>query len=60
MNRKECDALTDEFDAEELAMLNECMSKIKQHVDKNIDRSNDPKKVSRLLTFRWYVNKNFQ
>ncbi|WP_147303068.1 hypothetical protein [Marinoscillum furvescens] len=60
MNKNQCDSLTEDLTEEELAVLDECMSKIRQHVDKNIDRANDPKAVSRLLTFRWYVNKNFQ
>lgn len=47
------------FDAEELAMLKSTLSKIKGHVDKNIEGSADPQQISRLLSMRWYINQNF-
>lgn len=47
------------FDAEELAMLEATLSKIKGHVDKNIEGSSDPQQISKLLSMRWFINQNF-
>ena len=47
------------FDAEELAMLESTLSKIKGHVDKNIEGSSDPQQISKLLSMRWYINQKF-
>ena len=47
------------FDAEELALLESTISKIKGHVEKNIEGSSDPQQISKLLSVRWYINQNF-
>ncbi|MEQ8471583.1 MAG: hypothetical protein RIC35_10370 [Marinoscillum sp.] len=49
----------EDFDAEELAMLDSTLSKIRKHVDKNIEGASDPQKISKLLSFKWYINKTF-
>ncbi len=47
------------FDAEEMAMLDATLSKIKGHVDKNIEGSSDPQEISKLLSMRYFINQNF-
>lgn len=49
----------DGFDAEELAMLDATLSKIKGHLDRNIEGSNDPQEISRLLSMRYYINQSY-
>ena len=47
------------FDAEEMAMLDATLSKIKGHVDRNIEGSSDPQEISKLLSMRYFINQNF-
>ncbi|MEQ9302995.1 MAG: hypothetical protein RJQ14_03700 [Marinoscillum sp.] len=49
----------EDFDAEELAMLDATLSKIKAHLDKNIEGSSDPQKISKLMSYKWYINQTF-
>lgn len=44
------------LNAEEKILLDECMSRIMRHVDKNLEKAAELKTVARLLTFRWLLS----
>lgn len=47
------------FDAEEMMLLERCVSKIKSHIDRNIESAQDSYQVNRLLDAKWYILENF-
>jgi len=47
------------FDAEELMLMERCVSKIKRHIDRNLENAQDRYQADRMLTAKWYISENF-
>lgn len=59
-NQKQYADLSKDFDVEEMAMMQECLIKIRKHVERNLESATDQDQVSRLMDFQWHLNANFQ
>lgn len=44
-----------DLNEEEAILLHDCMTNIRKHVDKNIDRTKNASELARLLTFRRHL-----
>lgn len=53
------EVLSEDFDAEEMMLLEACVSRIKKHLEKNLESAQNADQVSRLLDAQWYISQNF-
>ena len=47
------------LDAEELMLLERTVSKIKRHLDRNLEIIEDRDQANRLMEAKWYIAENF-
>lgn len=47
------------LEADEADMLAACVSKIKKHINRNLEQTEDHFKMSRLLSAIWYLNEHY-
>ncbi|MEQ9049381.1 MAG: hypothetical protein RLP11_03685 [Marinoscillum sp.] len=58
-NQPQTTSFQTELDTEEQMLIASCVSKIKKHLDRNLELAQSPSQVSRLLTAKWYINQNY-